>query len=340
MGTNYPCFIIAEAGVNHNGSVELAKKLIDAAVDAKADAIKFQTFKAEELATEHVEKADYQKSSTEKNESQLEMLKKLELSEEEFKELYDYCQKKGIIFLSTPFDYQSADLLERLGILTYKISSGDLNNYPFLSYVAKKGKPIILSTGMSTIDEISRAIQSIHNTGKNDVILLQCTSSYPAPFDEINLRVMDTLRKKFSIPVGFSDHTVGIEVPLAAVALGASVIEKHFTLDRSMDGPDHKASIEPKELKLLIRSVRNVEAALGSSDKKPMLSEKDLRIIARKKIVAVKDIKKGEILSFESLSFKRSSIGLDPSSANSLIGKKSKRVIKKDAPILLEYVEV
>jgi N-acetylneuraminate synthase len=339
VGKGYPCFIIAEAGVNHNGSVEIAKKLVDAASEAGADAIKFQTFKAEELATKEVGKAQYQKGGHEGSENQLEMLKKLELSEDDFEILSGYCMEKGIIFLSTPFDFQSSDFLERVDVPAFKVSSGDLNNYPFLAHMAKKGKPMILSTGMADLDEIREAISSITAQKNDDIIILQCTSAYPAPFHEVNLNVMRTLATKFGLPTGFSDHTIGIEVSIAAVALGACLVEKHFTLDKSMEGPDHKASIEPYELKRLVGSVRNVEAALGSSEKVVMASERGTRQVSRKRIVAGRDLNPGETLTPESLALKRSSKGLDPSFFEKLIGKKLKRALKKDEAIKIEYLE-
>lgn len=339
VGEGHPCFIVAEAGVNHNGSVEIAKKLIDAAIDAGADAIKFQTFKSDELATKEAGKAQYQKGGSEDSENQLEMLKKLELSEDDFESLRGYCMEKGVIFLSTPFDFQSSDLLERLDVPAFKVSSGDLNNYPFLSHIAKKGRPMILSTGMAEMDEIREAISSVTAQKNDDIIILQCTSAYPAPFHDVNLHAMGALASGFGFPIGFSDHTLGVEVSIAAVALGACLIEKHFTLDKSMEGPDHKASLEPPELKALVKSIRNVEAALGSPHKDIAASERETRQVSRKKIVAGRDLHEGEIIVSESLALKRSSEGLDPSFYEKLIGKKLKRAIKKDEAIKIEYLE-
>lgn len=336
IGDGCSCFIIAEAGVNHNGEMPIAKKLIDAAAEAGADAVKFQTFIAEELATQGVDKAQYQKSGLASGKSQLEMLKSLEFGKDEFEELCAYCNKKGIVFLSTPFDFKSADMLEGLNIPAYKISSGDLNNYPFLSYISKKQKPMILSTGMSELDEISAALSSIKKENNHEIIVLQCTSAYPAPYEEIHLNAMKFLREKFKVLVGFSDHSIGIEVSIAAVALGACVVEKHFTLDKSFEGPDHKASINPSELTSLVKSIRHVEASLGSDAKTTNPSEQNTKRIARKKIIAANNIPAGSVLRREHIAFKRNELGLAPSNLEKILNRKTKKLIKKDEPILLE----
>ncbi|MFW5794999.1 MAG: N-acetylneuraminate synthase, partial [Bacillota bacterium] len=245
-------FIIAEAGVNHNGDLEIAKKLINTAVNAGADAVKFQTFSANRLVTKNAPKANYQNETTDKNESQYEMLKKLELSFEEHKILKKYCAENNILFLSTPFDFESVDLLEALEVELYKIGSGDLNNIPLLKYIADKNKPLIVSTGMSNLAEVEEAVMAVKETGDNELVLLHCVSNYPAKYENINLKAMNTLKTAFNVQVGYSDHTLGIEIPIAAVAMGAKVIEKHFTLDKTMDGPDHRASLNPEELNQMV----------------------------------------------------------------------------------------
>ncbi|MDI6917988.1 MAG: N-acetylneuraminate synthase, partial [Thermoplasmatales archaeon] len=292
IGKGNPCFIIAEAGVNHNGEMNLAKKLIDTAKNAKADAVKFQTFKTGKILIKEAPKAEYQKETTGEG-TQYEMIKKLELSEKDFKELAGYAKQRGIMFLSTPFDEESADLLEKLNVPAFKIGSGDLTNLPLLEYIAKKDKTIIISTGMATLDEVRDAVNAIKNAGNNQIILLHCTSNYPAKIGDCNLRAMHTLEKEFNVPVGYSDHTLGITVSVAAVAMGASVIEKHFTLDKNLPGPDHRASLEPDELKEMVKKIRNVEKALGTGEKKPAESEMETQKVARKSIVAKVNIQKG-----------------------------------------------
>lgn len=329
------CFIIAEAGVNHNGDLDLAKKLVDAAVAAGVDAIKFQTFKAEELVTRAAPKANYQKATTGEG-NQYAMLKQLELSLEDHIILKNYCQEQGIIFLSTPFDFASADLLERLDLPFYKISSGDITNLPFLEYIAKKNRPVLLSTGMSNLGEVEAAVETMLGTGNQDLILLHCTSNYPTVFTDVNLRAMLTLQEAFKLPVGYSDHTLGIEVPIAAVALGARVIEKHFTLDRTMPGPDHRASLEPNELKAMVEKIRNVEKAMGDGIKRCVKSEENTRLVARKSIVASRDIFAGEEITVNDLSFKRPGNGLKPEYINYLLGKRANRLIKKDQIITFD----
>ena len=326
---NKKTFIIAEAGVNHNGSIVLAKKLIDKAVDAGVDAIKFQTFKSENLVTKNARKADYQKKNT-GSESQYNMLKKLELSHEDFLELYAYCNKKEILFLSTPFDFESVDLLEKINVPLYKISSGDLTNTPLLRYIAKLNKEIILSTGMASLGEIETAINEINKCSNNKIILLHCTSNYPTDYIDINLNAMITLKNAFNVTVGYSDHSMGIEVPIAAVAMGASVIEKHFTLDKNMEGPDHKASLDPIELKSMVKSIRNIENSLGSGIKKCNINEESTKAVARKSIVAAKDIKIGEVISYDNIVFKRPGEGLSPIYIDEVVGKICKESIEKD----------
>ena len=330
-------FIIAEAGVNHNGSIKLAKKLIDVACECGADAVKFQTFKAENLATKYAPKANYQKYTTSKIDSQYEMLKKLELNESMHLELIKYCKKKNILFLSSPFDNQSIDLLEKLGLEILKIPSGELTNHFYLKHIGKLNKKIILSTGMANTYEISKALKILisYGTKKKNITILHANTEYPTPMTDVNLKAMVSIGKKFKINYGYSDHTIGTEVSIAAVALGAKCIEKHFTLNSNMKGPDHKASIEPKELKYMIKAIRNIEASLGDALKKPSKSEIRNMSVVRKSIVASKNIKKGEIFSELNLTAKRPGNGLSPFSLNKVLGKKSKRNFKKDQQIKL-----
>jgi len=323
-------FIIAEAGVNHNGSLEIAKKLIDAAVNAEADAVKFQTFSTDRLVTKNAPKANYQNETTDKNESQYDMLKKLELTYEEHKILKNYCQENDILFMSTPFDFESVDLLEKLGVEIYKVGSSDTNNLPLLKYIAEKQKPIILSTGMSTLTEVSDAVDTILSTGNNNLSLLHCVSNYPAQYKNVNLNVMNTMKKAFSLKVGYSDHTPGIEVPIAAVAKGAKVIEKHFTLDKDMEGPDHKASLNPKELKEMVKAIRNVEVALGSSTKKPTPNEKENLKTVRKSLVINKNKEIGEKIFSEDIEIKRPGTGIAPKHKDIIIGMKLTKSVKED----------
>jgi len=326
IGNGCPCFIIAEAGVNHNGNINMALKLIDEASKACVDAVKFQSFKAANLVTSYAQKAIYQITNTNNDETQFEMLKKLELSFEDHQIIKDYCAEKGIIFISSPFDEQSADLLLDLDVLLFKIPSGEITNFPFIEHVAKMGKPVILSTGMSLLGEVEEAVNAIKAFNKN-LILLHCTSNYPAKPSEANLLAMKTMRYAFNLPVGYSDHTPGNEVALAAVSLGACVIEKHFTLDKSLPGPDHKASLEPHELKNLIRGIRIVESAIGNGIKRPFESEKNTASVARKSLVANCDIIKGEILVEKMIARKRPGTGLKPDMLKYIINKKAKRNI-------------
>jgi len=337
IGEKNPCFIIAEAGVNHNGKLSLAKKLIEAAKEAGVDAIKFQTFKAENLVTENTEMADYQKENINKKESQLEMLKKLELDYKDFISLKKYCDKKGIVFLSTPHTEDTIDFLEPL-VPAYKIGSGDLTNLPFLEKIAKKKKPIILSTGMATLGEVREAVKIIKRAGNNKIILLHCTTNYPCPLEEVNLRAMITLKKEFNLPIGFSDHTLGITVPITAVSLGANVLEKHFTLDKNLPGPDHKASLEPDELKEMVEAIRNIEKALGSDIKKLAKSEEKIKKVARKSIIAKVDIQKGTKIASDMLIIKRPGTGIEPKYLDKILGRVAKKNIKKDELIIWEKI--
>lgn len=336
IGDGEPTFITAEIGVNHNGDVRLAKKLVDAAKDAEVDAVKFQTFKAERVVTRSAEKAEYQKEITGSMEYQYSMLKKLELTKKDFKELFDYTGKKDVIFLSSSFDKESVDLLDKLGILAFKVASGEITNFPLLEYIAKKGKPIILSTGMSTLGEIEEALEVFRKKGNNQIILLHCVTSYPAKIKDANLRVIETLRHRFMLPVGFSDHTLGDTIPIAAATLGAVLIEKHFTLDRTLPGPDHRASLEPDELKGMVRAIREVEKALGDGVKKPTEDEKRIKKVVRRSIVAKVEIPKGTVITEDMLDLKRPGTGIEPKHLNKVIGKIAKKNIKLDELIALD----
>lgn len=338
VGPGQPCFIIAEAGVNHNGDVALAKRLIDAAVEAKADAVKFQTFQAHRLATSGAPKAAYQLQATAPEESQLEMLRRLELSEQAHRDLMRYSRERGILFLSTPFEEASADLLDRLQVPAFKMASGELTNLPFLAHVAAKGRPMIVSTGMSTLDEVRMAVRTIHEAGNHTLVLLHCVSRYPAEPNEVNLRALRTLMATFKVPVGYSDHTKGIEVALAAVALGACVIEKHFTVDRQLPGPDHQSSVEPGELAALVRGIRTVEASLGHGRKEPTAREADTAAVARKSLVAARDISRGCTLTAELIAVKRPGTGLPPAMLPQVVGRKASRDIPADTVLTLEMV--
>ncbi len=321
--------IIAEAGVNHNGSLETAKQLVLTAKNCGADIVKFQTAKLDSLVSKFAEMADYQKTNTGKTESQKEMLSKLLLSFDEFTELAAYCKEIGIMFLSTPFDIESIHFLNNMQDI-WKIPSGEITNYPYLVEIAKTKKQIILSTGMCELDEIKDAVNVLKENGTDDITILHCTTEYPAPFAEVNLNVMETLRKEFGCKVGYSDHTKGIEISLAAVAMGADVIEKHFTLDKNMPGPDHKASLEPFELKALVEGVRNIELAKGSAEKKPTDSEIKNRDVARKSIVAARNILKGEKLTEDNMTTKRPGNGISPMMWNKIIGTVAKRDFMED----------
>jgi len=322
-------FIIAEAGVNHNGDIKTAKRLIDAAKEANCNAVKFQTFRAESLVTDMLPLAEYQKQNTVTVDSQLEMLKKLELSWESQRELFNYCREKGIIFLSTPFDEVSADFLNDIGMRIFKIPSGEITNKYLIKHISRMSKPIILSTGMSSLAEIETALNWIYEDGNNNVTLLQCTSCYPAEYRDVNLNAIRTLKECFGVRVGYSDHTVGIEAAIASAALGAEVIEKHLTLDRNMEGPDHKASIEPQELKTLVQYIRNVETSLGNGIKKPCASEIEMRKSARKYIVAQKDIYMGHTITREMISLKRCGEGFVPEFMDYIVGSVATKDLSK-----------
>lgn len=328
-------FIIAEAGVNHNGSLQTAKKLVDVAVDAGADAVKFQTFKADKVVTATASKAKYQIENTGTDETQFEMLKRLELSIGAHKELFSYCNKKNIIFMSTPFDEGSADMLDNLGMNIFKIPSGEITNKPLIQHIAGKKKPIILSTGMSYLGEVEKAINWINEIRdkldkKPELTLLHCVSNYPAEVADSNLLAIKTMERAFGLPVGYSDHASGIEISIAAVALGARLIEKHFTLDRNMEGPDHRASIEPDELKIMVKAIRNVVNAMGNGIKKPTKSEEEIRHIVRRSLVAAKNIKRGESFTRENVTAKRPATGICPSEWDKVIGQKAIRDFKLD----------
>ncbi len=315
-------FIIAEAGVNHNGSVDLAKQLIDVASNSGADAVKFQTFKAENLVSKNTQKAEYQKQTTNASESQFDMIKKLELDVDTHKELITYCQEKDIMFLSTPFDHDSIDLLSSLGLHIFKIPSGEITNLPYLRYIGSLDKQVVLSTGMSNLQEVEDALTILINAGtsKENITILHANTMYPTPMEDVNLNAMLTIQQEFGVAVGYSDHTLGIEVDIAAVAMGASIIEKHFTLDKTMNGPDHKASLEPDELKAMVLSIRNIEKALGSYEKKPSPSESINIDIARKSIVSNQIIKKGDMLSDKNITTKRPGTGISPMEWDKVIG--------------------
>ncbi len=331
--------IIAEAGVNHNGSIELAQKLVEKAKEAGVDYIKFQTFKASKLVTKAAKQAEYQQKNIGKEgDSQYQMLKKLELSPEEHEILIDYCKELGIKFFSTAFDFDSIDYLHSLNLGLWKIPSGEVTNYPFLKRIAAYNEPTILSTGMCDMEDVRVAVDALYKNGlsKENLILLHCNTEYPTPYEDVNLKAMDALRKEFGVEVGYSDHTKGIEVPIAAVALGATVIEKHFTLDRNMEGPDHKASLEPDELKAMVSAIRNIEKAVGGDGTKHVSeSERKNISIARKSIVAAKDIKKGELLTEENLTVKRPGTGISPMRWEEVVGKTAKRDFAED-----ELIEV
>lgn len=328
-------FIIAEAGDNHNGRFDLALQLVDKAVEAGADCVKFQTFVTENVISKFAEKAEYQIESTGAGESQYEMVKKLELSFDQFREIQAYCKKKGILFLSTPFDLDSIKFLEEIHIPFFKIPSGEITNLPYLIKIANTGKDVILSTGMSTIEEIGNALKILRQNGAGKITLLHCNTEYPTPYEDVNLRVMDTLRKTFGVEVGYSDHTKGIEVPIAAAALGAVIVEKHFTLDCNMEGPDHQASLEPEELKQMVVGIRNIEKTLGSDEKFPTESERKNISIARKSIVAGRNIKKGELLTEKNLSVKRPGDGISPMEWYNVIGTEAVRDFGEDELIQL-----
>ncbi len=328
--------IIAEAGVNHNGSMEMAKQLIEAAAIAGVDYVKFQTFKAEKLVTKDAKQAEYQQRNA-KDDSQYAMLKKLELSEAQHEELIAYCKEKGVKFLSTAFDMESVEYLHSLHLGLWKIPSGEITNYPYLKAIAQYGEPVILSTGMCEMEDVQNAVDVLckHGMKKEQITVLHCNTEYPTPMQDVNLKAMQEIKDAIDVKVGYSDHTKGIEVPIAAVALGAEVIEKHFTLDRTLPGPDHKASLEPNELKAMVDAIRNIEQALGDGQKHVSASEEKNMAIARKSIVAAKDIKRGELLTEENLTTKRPGNGISPMRWEDVIGTCAKRDFKEDELIEL-----
>ena len=334
---NKKVIIIAEAGVNHNGSYELAIKMVDEAKRAGADYVKFQTAKPELVISTFAPKAEYQKETTGAAESQLEMCKAIHLPLTDYKPLKEYCDKVGIGFMSTPFDLVSIDVLEPLDMDYYKIPSGEITNLPYLRKIASKHRPVILSTGMCEVEEVEAALQVLEQGGvkRNDIIVLHCNTEYPTPMADVNLRAMDDLRRSLGVEVGYSDHTKGIEVPIAAVALGATVIEKHFTLDKTMEGPDHKASLEPQELKAMVQAVRNIEQAMGTGHKAVSASEAKNKPIARKSIVAARPIQQGEEFTAENLTTKRPGDGISPMRWYQVLGQKAKRSFEEDEAIEL-----
>lgn len=328
-------FIIAEAGVNHNGSILLAKKLIDAASAAGADAVKFQTFKAESLLSKNAQKADYQKQITDPAESQFDMIKKLELDEASHKELIFYCQQKNIMFLSSPFDCENVDMLSDLGLKIFKIPSGEITNLPYLRRIGALGRKVILSTGMSYLREVGDALNILMSAGtpRDNITVLHANTMYPTPIEDVNLKAMLTIQKEFNVAVGYSDHTLGIEIDFAAVAMGASCIEKHLTLDKTMSGPDHKASLEPNELKSMVDGIRSIEKALGIFEKKPSPSEAVNINLVRKSIVASQSIKKGDKLSNKNITTKRPGSGISPMKWDEIIDTSAKKDYLMDDPI-------
>jgi N-acetylneuraminate synthase len=339
IGPGFPCFIIAEAGVNHNGDISHAKSLIDIAAEAGADAVKFQTFIAEEVVTQNAPKARYQVEATGASDSQQDLIRNLQLSYEEFVELSLYSQEKQILFLSTAFDIESLEFLVNLGVKALKIPSGEITNFPFLTKAARYQIPVILSTGMSSLGEVESAVHVIRKNGDPGLILLHCVSAYPADPSSCNLKAMKTMEISFNVPVGFSDHTQGIEIALAAVALGAPVIEKHFTLDRSLPGPDHAASLEPVEFGSLVKGIRNVESALGNGIKRQMLCEQNTAEVARRSIVAARDLLSGSLLKETDIAIKRPGTGLPSSMLPYILGKTLRMPILKDTLLTWDMVE-
>lgn len=326
-------YIIAEAGVNHNGDVKLAKKLCLAAKNAGADAVKFQTWVTEKIITKNVRQAGYQSRNTGNNQSQFDMLKALELTYDEFREIKEYCGQIGIQFTSTADEQDSLDFLVGLGIPFIKVGSGDIGNISYLRYIGSKKMPVILSTGMSTLSDVEISVRALEDGGAKEISLLHCTTNYPCPYDNVNLKAMDTLRSVFGVQVGYSDHTIGIEVPVAAVARGAEIIEKHFTLDRNMDGPDHLASTEPNEFKSMVDAIRNVEKGLGTGLKKPTNAEKEISKVVLKKIVAKRVISKGEIITADAICVKRNGNGLPASAWDIIVGTKARQKFDIDEGI-------
>lgn len=334
--TSNHTFIICEIGVNHNGDVELAKKMIEKASECGVDAVKFQTFNSEDLVTDNAKTAQYQEKNTNES-SQLELLKKLELTFDEFEELKNYALEHDVMFISSPFDVKSVDLLEKLDVPFYKLGSGELNNFELIDYIQKTNKPLILSTGMSSLDEITETYNHIKN--KDNLILLHCITGYPTSFSEANLNFIKTMQKEFDVPIGFSDHSPGIELPIAAVALGACIIEKHFTLDKNLEGPDHKASLNPKEFKNMVNAIRNVEIAMGDGVRKISENEDEIKKIARKSIILNEDISKGTTIERKMLSIKRPGTGIAPNDIEKIIGKKVNRNLSANSVLKWDYLK-
>ncbi|HIE96566.1 MAG TPA: N-acetylneuraminate synthase [Planctomycetes bacterium] len=338
VGDGHPCFVIAEAGVNHNGSVDRALQLIDCAANAGADAVKFQTFNSSQLVTKDAKQAAYQKKNLGTEQSQLDMLRQLELSDADHQKLMDHCQERGILFMSTPFDDLSADLLTELGVKVFKLPSGEMTNTPFLKYVAAKGRPLIVSTGMCSLGEVEAAVEAIEKAGNNNFVLLHCVSNYPADPATVNLRAMATMKAAFGRPVGYSDHTMGIEVGVASAALGACVLEKHFTLDRSLPGPDHKASLEPDELHNLMKSIRTVESAMGTGIKKSTVAEKETARAARKSLVTAIEIPAGTEITPNLIAIKRPGTGLPPAMQPHILNRRATTTLPAGHLLRLEDV--
>jgi N-acetylneuraminate synthase len=339
VGPGHPCFIIAEAGVNHNGDIDMARRLIDVAVEAGADAVKFQTYSTERVMSRFAPKANYQLDTTDETESQFQMAKRLELPPEAFEELMAYCEEREIMFLSSPFDEESVDQLAELGVAAFKVPSGEITNLPYLVRMARFGRPMIVSTGMADLAEVETAVRAIRNNSDSPFVILQCTSNYPAEPSNANLYAMATMAEAFGVLIGYSDHTPGIEVALAAVALGASVIEKHFTLDSNLPGPDHKASLEPSELSDLIEGIRNVEAALGTGVKAPVASEKNTSDVARKSLVAAISISPGTALTEDMIAIKRPGTGIPPVMLDQLVGRTVRVEVVEDSLISMDMFE-
>jgi N,N'-diacetyllegionaminate synthase len=339
IGGNHPVFIIAEAGVNHNGDLDTAYRLIDAAADAGADAVKFQTFKAEKLVSRSAEMADYQAKNLGKRSSQLEMLQKLELQYQDHRQLKEYAEKKGLIFMSTPFDEESIDFLGNLGLVAFKAGSGDLTNLPYLRKMAKWGRPMIISTGMAVMPECIKAVETIREIGDPGLVVLHCTTNYPCPESEVNLLAMRSMAKTLNCLVGYSDHTDGILVPQLAVAAGACLIEKHFTLDRNMEGPDHKASLEPASLREMVAMIRRIEKIMGHGEKVPNASELKIMEAARKSVVASCDIVAGTVLRADMLCIKRPGNGITPEKIDEVIGRRLNQSISADTVLQWHMVE-
>jgi N-acetylneuraminate synthase/N,N'-diacetyllegionaminate synthase len=321
IGSSAQCFVIAEAGVNHNGDVTLAHRLIDAAADVGANAIKFQTFDADNLASPNARKAEYQARSTGTEESQLEMLRRLELSRAAYPDLIRHAHERNLVFLSSPFDEASADFLEQLGVCAFKIPSGEITNLPFLGRIARKGRPLLISTGMCQLEEVVQAVEAVRLNGNPNIVLLHCVSCYPADPGDCNLLAMQTLRNRFGVPVGWSDHTLGTSVAVAAVALGACLLEKHLTLDKTMAGPDHQSSLQPNEFQSLVVSIREVERALGDGVKRPALGEHSTAIAARKSLCAARDLSPGHVLREEDFVARRPGSGISPAKLDELVGR-------------------